>query len=114
MKLIHLLCLGALCCTPVLRADDCCESKTVVIAQHLRDIELKITFNVFEQILTEKAKAEVQLTLLEADRAGGELNSETYDKNHEGLERKIAVLAHRAKQIRDQIDKLGSVTLAEK
>jgi hypothetical protein len=97
MKTIVLFfCLSSLCLTGRVRADECCEANPASIEQRIRDIDLKIALQQYEEIQTAKAKTQVQLMLLSADVG----ESSEHDKQSGMLRKRVQILQSNAEEIR--------------
>ena len=101
MKIIAILCLAAFCGAAVVRADDaCCEDKSSAIEQRLRAIDLSLALKQYEEIQTERAKAEVGLALLDS---AVDASEEDRAKQSEILERRVKILTRHADEFRKRV-----------
>lgn len=94
------ICLTTLSLLPSRADDACCEAKGPAVEAKLREIDLTILFKKYEQIQTEKAKAEVQLILLQASDISSESELRASHK-------RIEILTHHSAAIRSSIERLG-------
>jgi hypothetical protein len=102
-KFLLLLSFCLLCSLAQTRADECCETGANV-EQKLRDIDLGIALKKYEQIQTERARAEVQSIMIETDP---DLSEGDRAQRYEQLQRRIQIFTAHADQIRQEILKLS-------
>jgi hypothetical protein len=96
---VLLVCLSALSLSTIRSDDACCESKAATIQAKLQDIDLDCLLTKYEELKKHKAKAEVQLVLLEGESDGRETEVRT-------LEKRIHTLTMHAKQVRAEIEEM--------
>jgi hypothetical protein len=100
-KLFLLFSLVIACSFYSFAADECCANTEATVQQRLRDIDLNIALKKYEQIQTEKAKAELQLVLLDT-----ELETPQPERT-KNLQRRIDILSGHAHEIRAYVLKLS-------
>ena len=103
MKAILIVWVSMLCFGAALRADECCEEKSVKVEQKMREIDLNIAFKQYEQIRIEAAKAELQLAM-----AGLDENPSAEQKRElNQMERRVRLLQELAERTKIQITEMA-------
>ena len=103
-KLFFLLSIAVACSLSSMAADECCANSEATVQQRLRDIDLNIALKKYEQIQNEKAKAELQLVLVETDVEAPEADRK---KQYANLRNRVDILTAHADQIRAYVLKLS-------
>ncbi len=98
--------------TPLQAADECCENRAASIQKRIREIDLNIALKKYEQVSAEKAKAELQLILLETSV---DLSESDRNQQSELIQKRIHILGTHANDIRNHVRKLSEeVAVASK
>jgi peptidoglycan hydrolase CwlO-like protein len=94
-----LICISALSLSTIRSDDACCESKAATIQAKLQDIDLNCLLTKYEEVQTAKARAEVQLVLLDAEGEG-------HDTEIKKLQKRISTLAVHATRVRQELEEM--------
>ncbi|MBI3851912.1 MAG: hypothetical protein HY298_16775 [Verrucomicrobia bacterium] len=93
---LHILgCITALSVLPLWAGDS--ESKTVSVEQRFRGTDLSLALRQYERVQMDAFDASLKLTLLDAEA----------EKKAELLAKRVAILKHRAEELRDTAYRLG-------